>query len=414
MGVFWFGQITRENNYVDLRIGNFGNHLVIHFNIADRQLWYNPQPSSTAITQSDAVSLYLKPGGVASALRFDAQLNSCDEDQSTYRKVYQAGPHGWVPTTGVPFSTSCYWRSKNGANDGSDDEGWWLQFDIPLSSLGRSGPPPHSETWQIAARMYDLDSAGSVIRASTMWPQAADDFRPGTWNALAFGIPEYHPPALTNLQSALIRQGENGAVVPDASVGGYFVCGTGFNKWTEWGNLNESVYSGIYDHNRAYANVQNQADISDRPCFSRYYDTFPLGSIPAGKVIKSAELRMYHYGNSDPTNAIWSYLQVLRVDPAWNENEIVWNNAPQAKENYSGVSVRPLTVGESETGVPVEITWDVTQSVVDQYSAGGNNLSLAVYSADRSMHSGKSFYTSNMDAPGYRPAIFITRGDPVQ
>lgn len=412
MAVFWFGQITPADTYTDVRIGYFADRLTVHFNIADRLLWYNSQPSGAAITQSDAVSLYLMPSGAATALRFDVQLSQCSGDVSAYQKAYSSSSSGWKPA-GTAFTSSCYWRSENGPNDGADDEGWWIQFDIPFSSLGRS-TPAEGEIWRMAATVYDLDNQSTTIRGSTTWPEGADGSQPASWNVLSFGMPAYDPPAATNLRTTLVRQGENGVVVPDVSVGGYMVCGDGYDKWSEWGWVNEKQYSDTYRHDRVYANVQNQLDISDRPCFSRYYVDFPLNAIPAGKVIQSAKLSLYHYGNSDPDNAIWSYLQVLRVSPDWNEDEIVWNNAPLVNENFSGASVAPLTPANPAGVGGVEVSWDVTAAVVEAYNAHNSVLGLAVYSSDRGMNSGKYFFTSDYYLAAARPALEITWGDPAR
>ena len=69
--------------------------------------------------------------------------------------------------------------------------------------------------------------------------------------------------------------------------------------------------------------MQNQKDISDWPCFSKYYVTFPLTCVPAGKTIISSTLTLYQIGN---VGEGWtpgpqpSYVQVLTVDQDWNEN----------------------------------------------------------------------------------------------
>jgi hypothetical protein len=408
MGVFWFGQITRDDNYADVRIGYFSDRLTVRFNISDRMLFYKEQPSGNPLTQSDAVSLYVMPAGGA-ALRFDAQLGQCYGDLAPYKKVFVQSGGSWQQSSSVPFTMSCYWRSDNGPNDQMDDEGWWVQFDIPFTSLGRYSPPPKSETWRIAAQMYDLDRLDGNIQAATFWPDGATGDSSVNWNTLSFGLPTYTAPGLTNLRTVSIRQGVNGAAVPDAPVGGSFKCGEGFSKWTDWGFLTDRDYG----RDGTQANVQNQIDISDRPCFSRYYINFPLNAVPAGEVIQSATLRLYHFGNSDPVNAVWSYLQILRVDAGWNENSINCNNAPHVKENYAGSPVEPFR-DDNPSGVPRVVSFDVTQAVVDALNAGGGVLPLAVYSADRGMHSGKYFYTSNHSEVTYRPLLEITWGDPVR
>ncbi len=163
---------------------------------------------------------------------------------------------------------------------------------------------------------------------------AAD--QPATWGVLNFGVPSYTPPAATPGGTVTIRHKLNGATVSDAAVGGYAVCGAGTDYWTQWGNTTESFYSA--DHDRF--NVQNQSDISDWPCFSKYYVTFPLNSLPAGKIVVSATLKLHQIGNAGEG---WtpapqpSFIQVLTVDRAWDEATLTWNNAPLASENITGI-----------------------------------------------------------------------------
>jgi hypothetical protein len=175
--------------------------------------------------------------------------------------------------------------------------------------------------------------------------------------------------------------------VLDASVGGYTTCGNGGqDKWTLWG---DRVFTNASENEVAV--IQNQKLVADWPCFSRYYITFPLNRVPAGKVILSAKLTMYEFGGSDPKLAKPSYIQLLRVDKDWNPNTITWNNAPQAVENYPGTWVNPLA---TYPGVPgVAATWDVSKALTDVY-ASGQPLRLALYSADADMHSGKYFRAS--------------------
>ena len=139
----------------------------------------------------------------------------------------------------------------------------------------------------------------------------------------------------------------------DAAVGGHTTCGNdGDNKWINWGNTNYAGYDQF--------NIQNQWDISDWPCFSKFYITFPLNKLPPGKVIVSGTLTMYLFGGSgggiwgDPPN---SYIQVLTVGEDWNEATVTWNNAPLAKENISGTWVMPADPAATWPGVPY--TWDV-------------------------------------------------------
>ena len=166
--------------------------------------------------------------------------------------------------------------------------------------------------------------------------------------------------------------------------------------------------------------IQNQKDVADFPCFSRYYITFPLGFIPHGKVIISATLTLHQFGNSnlgnqhDPENPPNpSYIHIYRVKDAWVEGSLSWNNSPQVYENYSGTWVDPLP---DYPGVPgVARTWDVTQALAAaRQSASPQELRLALQSADWAIHSGKYFWSSetaswNSTTP---PTLTIVWGNP--
>jgi hypothetical protein len=103
----------------------------------------------------------------------------------------------------------------------------------------------------------------------------------------------------------------------------------------QWGGTNEAFYNSA----RGRFNVQNQEDISDWPCFSKYYVTFPLTGVPARKVIISSTLTLYQIGTAGEG---WtpspqpSYIQVLTADQDWNENTLTWNNAPLAAVKSHG------------------------------------------------------------------------------
>jgi pimeloyl-ACP methyl ester carboxylesterase len=91
-------------------------------------------------------------------------------------------------------------------------------------------------------------------------------------------------------------------------------------------------------------NIQNQWDVADFPCFSKYYVTFPLASVPKGKAIVSARVRLNLFGNAgyQPGDAKPSAVDVLTVSDDWAENTITWNNAPYAAQNISVTWVDPV------------------------------------------------------------------------
>ena len=195
-----------------------------------------------------------------------------------------------------------------------------------------------------------------------------------------------------------IRQGLNGSSVVDGEVGGHTTCGNdGYNKWTDWGYTN---YAG-----GTQINIQNQWDVSDWPCFSKFYITFPITAVPPGYTIISASLTMSLFGTAggdqwgDPPD---SYIEVLTVGSDWNEATLTWNDAPLATENISGAWVPPV-VGDYH--------WEVG-SAVDQAYKTGEPIRLAVYSIDSERHSGKYFYSSDSnDWNGeIRPTLRIVYG----
>jgi hypothetical protein len=229
---------------------------------------------------------------------------------------------------------------------------------------------------------------------------------PASWGELVFGLPSYEAPEAASPLTVTIRQGLNEAVVPDTHVGGGTICGDDVQFWSEWG-----------DENRAdedLANIQNQADVADWPCYSKYYLTFPLDMLPENKVIISASLILHQAGHSG--GGSWgepqsSLIQVHRIEEAWDDLTLTWNNAPLATENYSSLWVDPVPFTDWP-GTP--FTWDVGYGVAQAYSAG-EPLRLVLYEADGGYHSGKYFVTSDTgdwNAEG-RPTLVIQYGDPI-
>ena len=93
------------------------------------------------------------------------------------------------------------------------------------------------------------------------------------------------------------------------------------------------------------------------------------------------------------------------MDADWNENTLVWNNAPLAVENVARTWVNPLPLG----GDGQFISWDLSAAVAEAY-ANGQPLRLALYSADNARHSGKYFSASETFDPNRRPTLDITYG----
>ena len=401
--VLWFGQVTVDQNFADVRIGYTASHLFVHLNVYDRLLWYDTTPAVQELLQWDAASLYLATPS-SNPYRFDGQL-SWFEPRSGYQAAWTKSGSGWQ-LANIPFTTQAGWRG-NAPNDTLNDDGWSLQFNIPFSSLGLSSPPADASTWKIGLKLYDRDDATGTPRPSQNWPAGFDENRQEFWAELVFGLPAYTPPAgLVSSGTTTIRHKLNAAVVRDGMVGGGMLCGAGLNKWSQWGNAN---YSGAEQ-----VNIQNQLDVSDRPCFSRFYITFPLDRIPSGKAIVSAQVILYQFGNSG--GGEWgepppSLIQALTVAEDWEESTLTWNNAPQALENISRTWVEPITVFPGWPGEPQ--TWDVSLALSQAYHSG-QPLRLAFYSADGPMHTGKYFISSDTEDWNElgRPALIVNWGEP--
>jgi len=407
--ILWFGRVTPTENSVDGRVSYNGDHLYLRVAAFDRRLWYDTSPSPDDLTAWDAVTLYLDTGGNAgnvpdaNAYRFDAQLVWW-EPRDNYQAVYQGDGGGWVTAT-VPFTTTSGWRG-NEPNDDVDDRGWALTYYIPFDSLGLSGPPAQGTVWGMALALHDRDDAGGTPIADQVWPETIESQQPATWGQLAFGMPSYSPQLAVPGGIVTIRQGLEGATVVDADVGGSSVCGhpAAPDYFPGWGELN---YAG-----KEFLNIQNQWDVADWPCFSRYYVTFPLDALPSGKVIVSATLTLHLWGGAgegwDPGPQP-SLIQVLTVGQDWDESTLNWNNGPLAKENVSAAWVDPVDEYTGPPGIPCE--WDVSRAVAEAYVLGAP-LRLVLYEADGAYHSGKYFHSSDVgdwNAEG-RPTLTITWG----
>ncbi len=405
--VFWFGQVTPTQNYADVRLWYYDDFMEVMLNIVDRRLWYNPDPSATPLEEMDAATLFFNLNGKSaeaptpSSYRLVAQLNWWEAD-GDYQLAYRGDGTGWVETP-LQFTTKTGWRGDAPNND-SDDRGWQVTFTIPFRSLGLSGHPGQGTKWGLAVAVHDRDdAAGSSPNVDQVWPESAAYEVPWTWGEIHFSIPVYDPPLATKQGSTTIRQGLNGADVVDGHVGGHSVCGNGLDYWIAWGQMNYAGYEQI--------NIQNQWDIADYPCFSKYFVTFPLDALPSGKTILAASLLMTRFGNAgggqsgEPPD---SFIQALTVAEAWDEQTLTWNSAPLALENIGGTWVQPVQTSEQLT-----YEWDVSRAAARAYQAG-EPLRLALYSGDGPNHSGKYFWSSdsaNRD-PEQRPTLRVTWGVP--
>jgi hypothetical protein len=398
--IFWFGKVDPTSNYADVRSWYYDEQLAIMVNMIDRLVWYDTTPSEADMTKWDTVSFFLDLAGNTGAV--PSTKAYLIQSQLGFHASYHWNGDAWEPTS-IPIEVETTWRG-NSPNDNIDDKGWQVTFKIPFASLGLNGPPPPGTIWGMAIMVHDRDDASGTAISDVIWPATMDPINPATWGQLNFGLVNYAPPPVMPQGQTLIRQGLNNAKVVDAHVGGHTTCGDGLDHWTEWGEANYAGYDQI--------NVQNQWDIADYPCFSKYYVTFPLDALPGGKTIVSASLQMTLFGNAG--GGVWgeppdSYIEVLSVGKDWNEATLTWNNAPLAAENISGSWVHPR-----DYDLPDRMyQWDISWAVAEAYSAK-EPLRLALYSADGERHTGKYFWSSDVGDwnDSARPTLRVIWGIP--
>jgi hypothetical protein len=407
--VFWFGKVTPTENYADVRMGYSDNELFIRVAAFDQKLWYDSNPSPESLHAWDSVSLYLDLDGnqgdglPTRSYRFDGMLNWW-EDRANFQAAYRGGPDGWTKAD-ISFETKTGWRG-NAPQDDKPDRGWTITYHVPFQSLGLAQAPQPGEIWGLGVVLHDRDSANESPLADKFWPETMLENDPDTWGQLAFGLPTYIPPAASTGGSITIRDRLDGATVTDGMVGGGTTCGAGIDFWTEWG---DKAYPG-----EEFINVQNQEDVADWPCYSKFYLRFPLNNVPQGKVILSAKLVLHQFGNSG--GGEWgapprSLIQAFTVAEDWDPAKLTWNSAPLALENVSRTWVDGITDFPGWPGIPYE--WEVSKAAAQAY-ATGQPLRLALYSADAAYHTGKYFVSSvtedwNKTA---RPTLVIEWGNP--
>ena len=411
-----------------MRVGYNSSELWVNLAVADQWLWaqtVNGTKDPSQIPNWDSASIYidlvgLESGLSSSAYRFDASMNGFNyPDNSGSFQAYRGNGSGFSPST-TAFTYEQNWRG-DGPNDNVADRGWYLTFHIPFGSLGLSGPP--SGTWALGAQVHNCNGSDgtkcTAVEPAISWPESFKASAPSSWGQLHFGpAPAYS----TNVQptgSVTTRQGLNGATVTDATVGSIGTCGTsnGVNPdfFSNWGTVTNA--------GATQTNVQNEKDIADWPCFSKFYVTFPLDQIPAGNTVTSAQLTLYMFGNAGDPNgsdccAQPSLIQVMTVGQDVSNSSSAWNNAPPPRENVGQTMVNPCSTWPSQStntcphtydGLPV--TWDVSGAVAEA-AAAGQPLRLVLYESDAAYHSGKYFYTSEVAdfAAAGRPKLVVNFG----
>jgi len=406
--VNWFGRITPEENFVDVRMGYTQKELYLRFSVVDRRLWYDPKPTPDKILNWDALSIFIDTG--SDLFRINSQLVPYWIDSAPYRAIYQKTRYRWN-LVNIPVSISSGYRGSGGFNQNSDNRGWTQEIKIPFSSLGLNSSPEKGTSWRLAFANYDRDTA-HFKGSCSKWPPDMNENYKQSWGILTFGIPLLKTVNSNNPQIFLIREGLNYTHVIDASVGGSAICGEGTDFWNTWGDTTDQFYDQYKKMPVPISqfNIQNQSDIADWPCFSKIYITFPLNKIPVTKELISAKLILHLFGNANPEEAKPSYIQIYRAKEAWQEDFLSWNNAPLPAENYSGTWVKPVPNLSSQPSVRYE--WNVSQAAYQALLAK-EPLHLILYSGDADYHSGKYFWSSHVSnsSANFRPTLEITIGD---
>ena len=419
MTIFWFGRVSPTNNYADVRIGYNNTGLSLVITIFDRLLWYDTSPSASDLTKWDSVTLYLsKSNSLDNAYRFTAQLNDWEPNRLNWQMAERWTGSSWT-SSALAFTTTTgvRWQdyTTGGLNNNENNRGWVANYTIPFSSLGLGNKPTQGTEWRMALMLHDRDDANGSTILESSWPENTQPTLINSWGSLHFGLSAYTPPQGTPAGTTQVRNELNGAVVADAAVGGTTgnLCPSDPTYiWNSWGNDNFGSGSDF--------NIQNQSDLADWPCFSKYYVTFPLTGLPTNKVILNATLTLYQWGNSGALSgsnqAQPSYIQVSTVQDSWSASTLTWNNAPLAFENVAQAWVDPTPNcgnGGSLNWPCTPRIWDVTGAVTEAYQSG-KPLSMVLYSSDEAYHSGKFFTTSDVadwDATG-RPTLTIQWRNP--
>jgi hypothetical protein len=455
MAIFWFGRVDRRNDYVQCRAGYDDALLMMQCAVFDREI-YDEAPDAASVVEWDALQLYLDLDG-------DPAKTAIDD--RSFRIDVQAGRHGtaqaaayrgaggaWVDA-GLPLGDDfgatpdriCVGKGYRG-EERDQSRGWHVNWFVPWSALGLAGPPGAGERlWNVALTALDRDSLDGALRGQPQhWPGAGfDDGDPsswGTWELLdgrflgreesgavaGSGRPAYavaHEPAAYAAgteETITIRQGVETDVVDNAAVGASETLCSGDDDY----NFGDGAGSWGGNVGREYFHVQDQEDYADWPCFARIYLKFPLGRVPAGRVVVGATLRLHH---SMPTSGgdegSWSLLQAFRVAPVlrdgmtpWDATNLTWNDAPLAMENCAGFWGDRTGMMETGWDALPAWEWDVGRAVAQAVAEGATHAAFALYSADSEYHTGKQFVQSSdfpdWGDPTQRPALEVVVAEP--
>ncbi|MGA5068242.1 DNRLRE domain-containing protein [Streptomyces exfoliatus] len=102
---------------------------------------------------------------------------------------------------------------------------------------------------------------------------------------------------------------------------------------------------------------------------SRALLRFPVGSIPAGTKIDSADLKLY-YDQYHTTGDTEVQLEAHRATQAWTEETATWNSANSITGELSGTSV---VVDDGDSGTTAAVgAWPASGSTLTQYAVGSD------------------------------------------
>ncbi len=391
--LFWFGSVDNTNNYTDVRMGFNDAGVSARAQVFDSRLWYQTTGANPAnLEQYDSLALYIThPGGEYKIITGPSHGTTRTGYQAIYRRV----TGNWALQTSS-LTTRSGWRG-NAFNDNVEDRGWWVEMDIPYASIGLSAKPAVGTSFDMTAELFDRDTNTAGLIPSKTWV-----------GKLVFGAPTYNSGGTPRTGNTTITTGM------DAQVGGGANCSEGLQPYFD--NVGSKIWGNV-----TQINIQNQMDVADWPCYSKYYAKFGLESVPAGKTIISATFKLHQFGNAGDITHVPPYvphdsqIHAFSIKDDWNESTINLNNAPAALENVSVTTVTPIwdETGNTFAGWPGrEISFDVSAAVAAAY-AEGRSANLALYSSDGDYHSGKyfsTFDTENWNAAA-RPKLEIVWGE---
>jgi hypothetical protein len=268
-----------------------------------------------------------------------------------------------------------------------------------------------------ASRLIPWAELGGKPQPGDVWPLVLTSVGGEQWvGVLHWGLPEYAGQTGTHTVTV--------PVVRDASLGGGTDCGNDDDPnnrlsptwFADWGGLSRGMWgSGTINLGQiTYANVQNQWDTTDWPCYARYLAAWQLPALPAGATVTGAWLDVYNFGHSWPRpgdpqmDTLYTTIQAHDVSPQWDETAVTWDNAPAPRENVSWTRWDLCAEGANCTRA-----LDVTEIVRRAYAAGLPDAAALLYTAAGSYHSGPYIYTREGGTPPVVRISYELPGGPV-